>query len=61
MKAFFHNKNERKQETEIASKESSVKSKINREPKKNHHIAEKFIEAVNKDIVERFSDYLKII
>ena len=55
LKALFHNKIEQKQETELANKEPSIKSKTNWEPKTNHHTAEKFIEAVNKDVVERFS------
>ena len=53
LKAFFLNKSEQKQKTELANKEPSIKSKINWETKKNHHIVETFIEAVNKDIVER--------
>ena len=56
LKAFFCNKNLQKQETELANKEPIIKSKTNWEHKKNHHTVEKFIEAVNKDIVERFLD-----
>ena len=60
MKAFFCNKNIQKQETELANKEPSIESKTNWEPKKNHHTVETFIEAVNNDIVERFSDTKKL-
>ena len=60
LKAFFCNKNVQKQETELANKEPNIKSKTNWEPKKNHHTVETFIEAVNKDIVERFSDTKKL-
>ena len=60
LKTFFHNKNEQKQQTELTSKEPSIKSKTSwnqLEPsKKNHHTAEMFIEAVNKFVLERFSD-----
>ena len=44
---------EQKQETKLANKDPSIKSKTNWEPKKNHHTVEMFIEAVNKDVVER--------
>ena len=60
LKAFFLNKSEQKQKTELANKEPSIKSKINWETKKNHHIVETFIEAVNKDIVERLWDKNKL-
>ena len=60
LKAFFCNKNVQKQETELANKEPNIKSKTNWEPKKNHHTVETFIETVNKDIVERFSDTKKL-
>ena len=60
LKAFFRNKSVQKQETELANKEPNIKSKTNWEPKKNHHTVETFIEAVNKDIVERFSDTKKL-
>ena len=49
-----------KQETELANKEPNIKSKTNWEPKKTHHTVETFIEAANKDIVERFSDTKKL-
>ena len=52
LKAFFRNKNVQKQETELANKEPNI-------TQKNHHTVETFIEAVNKDIVERFSDTKK--
>ena len=55
LKAFFHEKSEQIQEAEATSKESIIKSKTNWEPKKNHHTAETFSEAANKDVVERFS------
>ena len=61
LKAFFCNKNVQKQETELANKEPIIKSKTNWEPKKNHHTVETFMEAVNKDIVERFSDTKKLV
>ena len=54
LKTFFHSKMEQKQETELANKEPSIKSKTNWEPKNNHHTVETFIETVNKDVVERF-------
>ena len=60
LKESFCNKNVQKQETELANKEPIIKSKTNWEPKKNHHTVETFIEAVNKDIVERFSDTKKL-
>ena len=60
LKTFFYNKNVQKQETELANKEPVIKSKTNWEPKKNHHTVETFIEAVNKDIVKRFSDTKKL-
>ena len=60
LKAFLRNKNVQKQETELANKEPNIKSKTNWESKKNHHTVETFIEAVNKDIVERFSDTKKL-
>ena len=60
LKAFFCNKNVQKQETELANKELIIKSKTNWEPKKNHYTVETFIEAVNKNIVERFSDTKKL-
>ena len=56
LKANFHNKIVKKRDKKLANKEPNVKSKTNSEPKKNHHIVEMFIEAVNKNIVERFSD-----
>ena len=56
----MRNKNAQKQETELANKEPNIKSRNNWEPKRNHHTAETFIEAVNKDIVERFSDKNKL-
>ena len=56
LKAFIHNKNEQKQEAELANKEPNVKSKTNGVPKKNHCIVETFMKAVNKAVVERFSD-----
>ena len=51
LKGFFRNKNKQKQETELANKEPSIKSKTNWEPKKNHHTVETFMEAVTKDVV----------
>ena len=60
LKAFFCNKNVQKQETEPANKELIIKSKTNWEPKKNYHTVETFIEAVNKNIVKRFSDTKKL-
>ena len=60
LKAFFCNKNVQKQETELANKEPIIKSKTNWEPKKNRDMVETLIEAVNKDIVERFSDTKKL-
>ena len=46
--------------TEPANKEPNIKSKTNWEPKKNYRTVETFIEAVKKDIVERFSDKKKL-
>ena len=60
LKALFHNKNKQKQETEIASKEPSIKIKTHWELKENHHTVKTFIEAVNKDIMEKFSDKNKL-
>ena len=60
LKAFFFNKIEQKQETELANKEPNIKSKTNWEPKMNHPIVETFIEAVNKDVVEIFLDKSKL-
>ena len=60
LKAFFHNKNVQKQETELANKEPNIKSRTNWEPKKNHRNVKTFIEEVNKNIVERFSDKKKL-
>ena len=56
LKAFFHNKNEQEKEAKLANKQPSIKHKTNWQPKKNHHNAETFIKAVNKDVVERFSN-----
>ena len=61
-KAFFHNKNAQKQETELANKEPNIKSKTNWKLKRKHHTVETLMEAVNKDIAERFQikiNYLK--
>ena len=60
IKAFFQNKNEEKDETELANKEPSMKSKINWEPKMIYHNNERFIETVNKAVVERFSEENKL-
>ena len=60
LKTFFRNKIVQKQETELANKEPNIKSKTNWELKKNHQTVETFNEAVNKDIVERFSDTKKL-
>ena len=43
--AFFHNKNKQKQETELANKEPSIKSKTIRNPKRT--IIDTFIKVVN--------------
>ena len=40
LKAFSHNRNEQKQETKLAIKEPSIKSKTNWELKKNDHTVE---------------------
>ena len=61
LKEFFRNKNVQEQETELASKEPNIKNTTNWERKKNHHTVETFIEAVNEDIVERFSDTKKLL
>ena len=37
-----------------------MKSKINWEPKMNYHTNERFIETVNKAVVERFSEENKL-
>ena len=58
IKAFFHNKNEQKQET--ANKEPSIKSKTKIGNPKNHNTVETFIEVVNKDVVEKFSNKNKL-
>ena len=42
------------------TKNQVSKVKTNWEPKKNHQTVETFIEAVNKDVVERFSDRNKL-
>ena len=60
LKAFFYNKDEQKQETKLANKEPSNKSKANWEPKKNHHAVETFIEAVNIYVVKTFLDENKL-
>ena len=60
LRKLFHNKNVQKQETKLANKEPNIKCKTIWEPKKNHHTVETFIEAVNKDIAERFSHKKKL-
>ena len=60
LKAFFHNKKIQQQETDLANKEPNIKCKTNWEAKKNHHTVEKFIKAVNKDVVEIFSHKNKL-
>ena len=57
LKTFFRNNSQQKQETKLANKEPSIKSKTQKE------LLYCWMEAVNKDIVERFSvkkNYLKI-
>ena len=54
LKALFHNKNKQKQETKLASKEPSFKIKTHWGLKEKHHTVKTFIEAVNKDIMEKF-------
>ena len=56
LKAFFHNKTNKNKKANKKTKNQILKVKKNLEPKKNHHTVETFIEAVNKDIVERISD-----
>ena len=56
LKAFFYNKNEQKQAT--ATNEPSIHSKTKIENPKNHNTVEIFIEAVNKDVVEKISNKL---
>ena len=60
LKAFFRNENVQKQETELTNKEPNIKSKTSWEPQKDHHTIETFIEKVNKNIMEIFSDKSKL-
>ena len=60
LKAFFRNENVQKQETELTNKEPNIKSKTSWEPQKDHYTIETFIEKVNKNIMEIFSDKSKL-
>ena len=60
LKAFFQNKKHQLHETDLSNKEPNIKSKTKWEPKNNHHNVEAFIKAVNKDVVEIFSDKNKL-
>ena len=60
LKAFFRNENVQKQETELTNKEPNIKSKTSWEPQNDHHTIETFIEKVNKNIMEIFSDKSKL-
>ena len=55
LKTFFRNNSQQKQETKLANKEPSIKSKTQKE------LLYCWMEAVNKDIVKIFSDKNKLL